>query len=82
MRLIKVFAILMGLGLGQVALADIGYASSKAEAVRQAQAQVSGRVLKVEEYKTKYKVKLLQASGRVISIEIKRKTNKQKDGML
>lgn len=54
-------------------------ASSKAEAAKLAQRQVTGRVLKVEKEGNKYRVKILQSSGRVIFIEIDRK-KEQREG--
>lgn len=47
-------------------------AKTKAEAARKAQKQVKGRVLKVEQRGDVFRVKLLQESGRVVSIEIKK----------
>lgn len=50
-------------------------AKTKAEAARKAQEQVQGRVLKVEQRGDVFRVKILQASGRVISIEVRRVPN-------
>ena len=47
-------------------------AKDKAQAARQAQRQYQGRVLKVETLQASYRVKILQKSGRVVSVEIKR----------
>ena len=47
-------------------------AKNKAQAARQAQQQYQGRVLKVDTMQTTYRVKILQKSGRVVSVEIKR----------
>lgn len=47
-------------------------AKDKAQAARQAQRQYQGRVLKVDTMQTTYRVKILQKSGRVVSVEIKR----------
>ena len=47
-------------------------ASNKAQAAQKAQQKVKGRVLKVEQRQTTFRVKLLQQSGRVVTIEIKR----------
>ncbi|MCC2607257.1 PepSY domain-containing protein [Planctobacterium marinum] len=55
-------------------------AGSKAEAAKLAQRQVSGRVLKVEKYGDKYRVKILQSSGRVIFIEINRRAEEGQEG--
>lgn len=51
-------------------------ASDKAEAAKRAQAQVKGRVLKVDQNKTKYRVKVLQKSGRVVSVDVDRNSAK------
>lgn len=51
------------------------YAKSKAQAAQQAQRRFKGRVLKVETRQTTYRVKLLQKSGRVVSVEIRRSVN-------
>lgn len=48
-------------------------AENKAQAIVQAQKQVAGRVLKVDQYKTLFRVKMLQQSGRVVTIEIRRR---------
>ncbi|UAA37355.1 peptidase [Paraneptunicella aestuarii] len=48
------------------------YADNKAQAARKAKLKVQGRILKVEQLQTIYKVKLLQKSGRVVTVEIKR----------
>ena len=53
-------------------------ASSKAEAARLAQNKASGRVLKVEQHGSVYKVKILQDSGRVVSVVIQKAENKGK----
>lgn len=55
-------------------------AGSKAEAAKLAQRQVSGRVLKVEKLGDKYRVKILQSSGRVIFIEINKKSEERQEG--
>lgn len=57
-----------------------GLATTKAEAIRQAQQKMPGRVLKVEQLRDVYRVKLLQPSGRVVFVEIKRGQKKPKKG--
>lgn len=49
---------------------------TKAEAAKQAQQKVNGRVLKVEQNKNTYRVKVLQKSGRVVSVDIDKKSTK------
>jgi uncharacterized membrane protein YkoI len=51
-------------------------ADDKAEAAKRAQAQVKGRVLKVDQSKDKYRVKVLQKSGRVVSVDVDKNTDK------
>jgi uncharacterized membrane protein YkoI len=51
-------------------------ASDKAEAAQRAQAQVKGRVLKVDQGKDKYRVKVLQKSGRVVSVDVDKHSGK------
>ncbi|MEP0354481.1 peptidase [Paraglaciecola sp.] len=52
-------------------------AKSKSEAAQKAQKRVSGRVLKVDQNKNKYRVKVLQKSGRVVSVDINKKSVKK-----
>ncbi|MFT2090601.1 PepSY domain-containing protein [Paraglaciecola sp. 2405UD69-4] len=63
---------------GTPALADDdkNSAKSKSEAAQKAQKRVSGRVLKVDQNKNKYRVKVLQKSGRVVSVDINKKSTK------
>jgi len=49
---------------------------SKAEAAQQAQQKVNGRVLKVEQNQNAYKVKVLQKSGRVVSVDVDKKSGR------
>jgi uncharacterized membrane protein YkoI len=49
---------------------------TKSEAAKKAQQKVSGRVLKVDQNKSKYRVKVLQKSGRVVSVDIDKKSGK------
>lgn len=48
----------------------------KSQAAKKAQQQVKGRVLKVDRDKSKYRVKVLQKSGRVVSVDVDRKSGK------
>ena len=48
----------------------------KEQAVRKAQQQVKGRVLKVDQGKSKYRVKVLQKSGRVVNVDVDKKSGK------
>ena len=52
-------------------------AQSKSEAAQQAQQKVNGRVLKVEQKPDVYRVKVLQKSGRVVSVDVDKKAAKQ-----
>ena len=49
---------------------------TKSDAAKKAQQQVSGRVLKVDQSKSKYRVKVLQKSGRVVSVDVDKKSGK------
>lgn len=49
---------------------------NKAEAVKKAQQKVKGRVLKVDQRKSTYRVKMLQKSGRVISVDVDKRSGK------
>ncbi|MEW9799174.1 PepSY domain-containing protein [Alteromonas lipolytica] len=55
-------------------------ASSKREAAAQAKKEVDGRVLRVDQQNSKYRVKVLKKSGRVVSVDVdKRNVKKKKD---
>jgi uncharacterized membrane protein YkoI len=49
---------------------------TKSEAAKKAQQKVRGRVLKVDQNKSKYRVKVLQKSGRVVSVDVDKKSGK------
>ena len=49
---------------------------TKSEAANKAQQKVSGRVLRVDQSKSKYRVKVLQKSGRVVSVDVDKKSGK------
>ena len=49
---------------------------NKEQAVKKAQQQVKGRVLKVDRRNSKYRVKMLQKSGRVVNVDVDRKSGK------
>ena len=48
----------------------------KASASKQAQQKVQGQVLKVEQNANKYRVKILQKSGRVVSVDVDKRSGK------
>lgn len=67
-----------------LAFQDSGSDISKSEAAERARVAVDGRVLKVEQTSKNYRVKVLKKSGRVISVDVdkrsgKVKTSKDKD---
>ena len=67
-----------------LAFQDTGGDISKSEAAERARVAVNGRVLKVEQTSKNYRVKVLKKSGRVVSVDVdkrsgKVKTNKDKD---
>lgn len=49
---------------------------NKSQAAKKAQQKVNGRVLKVDQNKNKYRVKVLQKSGRVVSVNVDKKSGK------
>ena len=49
---------------------------TKSEAAKKAQQKVSGRVLKVDQSKSKFRVKVLQKSGRVVSVDVDKKSGR------
>ncbi|WP_158970673.1 PepSY domain-containing protein [Paraglaciecola sp. L3A3] len=49
---------------------------NKTQAALKAQQKVTGRVLKVDQIKSKYRVKVLQKSGRVVSVDVDKKSGK------
>jgi uncharacterized membrane protein YkoI len=48
----------------------------KSQAAERAQQKVQGRVLKVDQSKSKYRVKVLQKSGRVVSVDVDKNSGK------
>lgn len=48
----------------------------RAQAAQQAQKQLNGRVLRVDQKKNSYKVKVLQKSGRVVTVDVDKKSGK------
>ncbi len=71
--------------LGAVSLHPVAGAQSKdkqsidkAQAAKKAQQKVKGRVLKVDQNqnKSKYRVKMLQKSGRVVSVDVDKRSGK------
>lgn len=61
----------------EIAAADPKKSSlNKSQAAIKAQKKVTGRVLKVDQNKNKYRVKVLQKSGRVVSVDVDKKSGK------
>ena len=48
----------------------------KSQAAQKAQQRVKGRVLKVDQNQSKYRVKVLQKSGRVVSVDVDKRSGK------
>ncbi|MFT4940166.1 MAG: putative membrane protein YkoI [Paraglaciecola sp.] len=48
----------------------------KSQAAKRAQQKVKGRVLKVDQSNSKYRVKVLQKSGRVVSVDVDKNSGK------
>lgn len=53
-----------------------GQSINKAQAVQMAQQAVSGRVLRVDQSQNKYRVKVLQKSGRVVTVDVDKRTGR------
>lgn len=51
-------------------------AIDKQQAVKKAQERVKGRVLKVDQDSSRYRVKMLQKSGRVVSVDVDKRSGK------
>ncbi|WP_420935574.1 PepSY domain-containing protein [Alteromonas sp. A081] len=51
---------------------------SKSQAASRASSAENGRVLKIEQTSTKYRVKVLKKSGRVVSVEVDKRSGKVK----
>lgn len=49
---------------------------NKSQAAERAKQQVNGRVLRVEQTKNKYRVKVLKKSGRVVSVDVDRNSGR------
>jgi len=85
---LRVAVVCLVLALSNIASAlafqDSGSDISKSEAAERARVAVDGRVLKVEQTSKNYRVKVLKKSGRVVSVDVdkrsgKVKTSKDKD---
>lgn len=48
----------------------------KPKAVEMAKQKYKGRVLKVEHHNSKYRIKMLQKTGRVVSVDVDKKSGK------
>lgn len=68
------------LGDGSYSHADEQNTLNKAQAVKIAQQKIKGRILKVEQYKNSYRVKMLQKTGRVISVDVDKRSGKVSTG--
>ena len=67
----------MGLFCSSVSAKDNNEVTiNKSEAAQKAQKKVKGRVLKVDQNNSKYRVKVLQKSGRVVSVDVDKKSGK------
>lgn len=59
-----------GLAMAQSSKKDI----NKSQAAKRAQQTVKGRVLKVDKRKNNYRVKMLKKSGRVVSVNVDKRS--------
>ncbi|MCU7555289.1 PepSY domain-containing protein [Alteromonas sp. ASW11-19] len=51
---------------------------SKAQAAARARTEVNGRVLRVEQTRNSYRVKVLKKSGRVVSVDVDKRSGQVK----
>lgn len=70
------FAGLMLCVAGDLAAQETPQPIDKSQAAQKAQQKYQGRVLKVDQNKNKYRVKVLQKSGRVVSVDVDKKSGK------
>ncbi|WP_137167501.1 PepSY domain-containing protein [Salinimonas lutimaris] len=59
-----------------VAQQDNDHQIDKTQAANKARKQVNGRVLKVDQQSDRYRVKVLKKSGRVISVDVDKRSGK------
>ncbi|GAC14701.1 PepSY domain-containing protein [Aliiglaciecola lipolytica] len=72
--LILAFALCFG---GQVSAQEKSKDNiDKAQAAQKAQQKVSGRVLRVDQSKNAYKVKVLQKTGRVVTVDVDKRSGR------
>tara|TARA_R110000744_G_scaffold31715_18_gene74540 strand:+ start:537 stop:812 length:276 start_codon:yes stop_codon:yes gene_type:complete len=62
--------------LGHAYAQDDSAKIDKNQAAQKAQQQVQGRVLKVDQSKNKYRVKVLQKSGRVVNVDVDKRSGR------
>tara|TARA_R110000772_G_scaffold218887_1_gene329459 strand:+ start:2005 stop:2280 length:276 start_codon:yes stop_codon:yes gene_type:complete len=73
------FVLLISLSMGLFGLVyaqDDNAKIDKSQAAQKAQQQVQGRVLKVDQSKNKYRVKVLQKSGRVVNVDVDKRSGR------
>lgn len=75
-RGLSVLLLTLGLMIGHVSAQDSQASITRAEAVKKAQQHVSGRVLRVDQGKATYKIKVLQKSGRVVTIDVDKRSGR------
>lgn len=75
-RGLSVLLLTLGLMIGHVSAQDSQASITRAEAVQKAQQHVNGRVLRVDQGKTTYKIKVLQKSGRVVTIDVDKRSGR------
>ncbi|MFQ3237140.1 MAG: putative membrane protein YkoI [Paraglaciecola sp.] len=75
----RLFILFIGLMLcvtGDLTAQDTPQPINKSQAAQKAQQKYQGRVLKVDQNKNKYRVKVLQKSGRVVSVDVDKTSGK------
>ncbi|MDN4501146.1 PepSY domain-containing protein [Alteromonadaceae bacterium BrNp21-10] len=75
-RLKLILLIILGLSFSANAKEDDKQAVDRAQAIERAKKDTNGRVLKVNQDKDKYRVKVLQKSGRVVQVDVDKKSGK------
>ncbi|GAA0852900.1 PepSY domain-containing protein [Aliiglaciecola litoralis] len=61
---------------GQASAQDTRPTISPAQAAQNAQKQVNGRVLRVDQSKNTYRVKVLQKTGRVVTVDVDKRSGR------
>ena len=69
-------AVLLTFSSASLAQDNRGKSINKSQAAQMAQQAVNGRVLRVDQSQNKYRVKVLQKSGRVVTVDVDKRTGR------